>query len=210
MAAPSTSSAPLARRLAARLKMKHLALLLAIREQRSLTRVAEHMATSQPAVTHALAELEAMFGAPLFTRSARGMAPTPLGRVALERAQAMLQDLGHWARDMQAAATGHAAHLQVGAIPFISGRLLAAAIGSTRPREQRITVTLHEGTSDHLLARLRRHELDCVIGRTSAVLSMDGLVHEVLYEQEPRLVAHKRLAARLGRRDASLGALSLG
>lgn len=154
-------------------------------------------------VIHALAELEAMFGAPLFTRSARGMAPTALGEVALNRAQAMLQDLGHWARDMEAAGAGRAAHLQVGVIPFIPGRLLAEAIGRTRPQDRGITVTLHEGTSDHLLARLRTHALDCVIGRSSAVLAMDGLVHEVLYEQEPRLVAHRRLASRLGRKPLS-------
>lgn len=70
----------------ARLKMKHLALLLAIKQQRSLTRVAEQMSTSQPAVTQALAELENLFGAPLFTRSARGMAPTALGELVLARA----------------------------------------------------------------------------------------------------------------------------
>ena len=58
--------------------MRHLQLLRLIAQHGSLTRVAEHMATSQPAVTHALAELEAMFGAPLFTRSARGMAPSEL------------------------------------------------------------------------------------------------------------------------------------
>jgi DNA-binding transcriptional LysR family regulator len=71
---------------------------------------------------------------------------------------------------------------------------------STRPRNRRITVTLHEDTSDHLLARLRAHELDCVIGRTSAILDMTGLKHTVLYQQEPRMVAHRRLASRLGRR----------
>ncbi len=193
----------LERRLASRLKMRHLSLLCLIAQHGSLTRVAEHMATSQPAVTHALAELEAMFGAPLFTRSARGMAPTAMGEVALKRARAMLQDLGHWVRDMQAAGAGRAAHLQVGVIPFIPGRLLATAIGRTRPQDRGLTVTIHEGTSDHLLARLRRHELDCVIGRTSAVLAMEGLVHEVLYEQEPRLIAHRRLAARLGRKPLS-------
>lgn len=197
------SSEELQARLAARLKMRHLVLLRLIAQHGSLTRVAEHMATSQPAVTQALAELEAMFGAPLFTRSARGMAPTALGEVALNRAQAMLQDLGHWARDMEAAGAGRAAHLQVGVIPFIPGRLLAEAIGRTRPQDRGITVTLHEGTSDHLLARLREHALDCVIGRSSAVLAMDGLVHEVLYEQEPRLVAHRRLASRLGRKPLS-------
>ncbi|WP_211091314.1 LysR substrate-binding domain-containing protein [Pseudothauera rhizosphaerae] len=190
-------------RLTSRLKMRHLVLLRLIGQHGSLTRVAGHMATSQPAVTHALAELEAMFGAPLFVRSARGMAPTALGEVALARARAMLQDLGHWVRDMEAAGAGRAAHLQVGVIPFIPGRLLAEAIGRTRPRGSGVTVTIHEGSSDHLLARLRDHELDCVIGRSSAVLAMDGLVHEVLYEQEPRLVAHRRLAARLGRRPLS-------
>lgn len=193
----------LERRLASRLKMRHLSLLCLIAQHGSLTRVAEHMATSQPAVTHALAELETMFGAQLFTRSARGMAPTAMGEVALKRARAMLQDLGHWVRDMQAAGAGRAAHLQVGVIPFIPGRLLATAIGRTRPQDRGLTVTIHEGTSDHLLARLRRHELDCVIGRTSAVLAMEGLVHEVLYEQEPRLIAHRRLAARLGRKPLS-------
>lgn len=190
-------------RLASRLKMRHLTLLRLIQQHGSLTRVAEEMATSQPAVTHALAELEAMFGAPLFTRSARGMRPTALGHVALGRAQAMLQDLGHWVRDMEAASLGRAAHLQVGVIPFIPGRLLAAAIGRVRPQDRGITVTIHESTSDHLLQRLRAHELDCVIGRTSAVLSMQGLVHEVLYEQQPRLIAHRRLATRLGRKPLS-------
>ena len=186
--------------MATRLRMKHLALLLAIQQQRSLTRVAEQMATSQPAITQALAELETLFGAPLFTRSARGMTPTALGELVLARAQTMLADLDHWALDIEAVKQARAAHLHVGVIPFLPGRMLAQAIGRTRPRGRRITVTLHEDTSDHLLARLRAHELDCVIGRTSAILDMAGLKHTVLYQQEPRMVAHRRLAARLGRK----------
>lgn len=187
-------------RLASRLKMRHLVLLQQIEAHGTLTRVAHHMATSQPAVTQALAELESLFGAPLFERSVRGMVPTALGTVALRRARTMLQDLGHWARDLEAASAGRAAHLQVGVIPFVPGRLLAAAIGQTRPRGLRATVGIHEGTSDQLLHRLRAHELDCVVGRTSAVLDMDGLLHEVLYHQEPRLIAHRRLSARLARK----------
>lgn len=198
-----TASNELLARLSSRLKMRHLTLLQLIAQHGSLTRVAEYMATSQPAVTHALAELEAMFGAPLFLRSARGMTPTALGEVALTRSRSMLKDLGHWVCDMESAGVGRAAHLHVGVIPFIPGRLLAAAIARTRPQDRSITVTIHEGTSDHLLELLRGHELDCVIGRTSAILSMEGLVHEVLYQQEPRLVAHRRLATRLGRSPLS-------
>jgi DNA-binding transcriptional LysR family regulator len=199
---------PLVHRLATRLRMKHLLLLQAIGAHGTLTRVAEHMATSQPAVTQALADLEALFGAPLFTRSPRGMEPTALGRLVLARAQTMLADLGHWAQDIEAAGHGRAAHLHVGAIPFLPGRLLARAIARTRPAGQRITVTLHEDTSDRLLARLRAHELDCVIGRASAILDMAGLRHEVLYAQEPRLIAHRRLAARLARRPLAWAELA--
>lgn len=190
-------------RLALRLKMRHLVLLQQIEAHGTLTRVAHHMATSQPAITHALAEVEALFGAPLFERQPRGMVPTALGTLALARARTMLQDLSHWALDVEAASVGRAAHLQIGVIPFVPGRLLAAAIGQTRPRGLRATVSIHEGTSDRLLQRLRAHELDCVVGRASAVLDMEGLVHEVLYHQEPRLIAHRRLAARLARRPLS-------
>jgi DNA-binding transcriptional LysR family regulator len=101
-----------------------------------------------------------------------------------------------------------AAHLQVGVIPFLPGRMLAQAIDRTRLQGRRITVTLHESTSDQLLERLRAHELDCVVGRTSAILNMDGLQHTVLYAQAPQLVAHRKLAARLARRPLDWAGLA--
>ena len=188
-----------ARRLAARLKMRHLALLLQIRQHGSLTRAAEHMAISQPALTNTLAELEAMFGAPLFDRSTRGMAPTPLGRVVLARAQAMVQDLGHLVHDMEAVVSGRAAHLHVGITPFIPGRMLSAAVAGPLLDGRRITVTVHEGSGAQLLPRLRDHTLDLVIGQASSALDLDELTFEILYRRQPRLVANRRLAARLGR-----------
>lgn len=183
-----------------RLKMRHLNLLLQIRKHGSLTKVAEHMATSQPAITHALAELEEMFGTPLFERSARGMTPTRQGEIVLTRAQAMLHDLDQLTLDMCAAASGRAAHLHIGAIPFIPGRLLSAAIQHTLPDKQRLTVTIHDGTSNQLLPLLRDHALDFVIGRASSALDMSGLKHEILYHQSPRLIASRRLAGLLSRR----------
>jgi len=188
------------RRLSARLKMRHLVLLLQIQQHGSLTRVAEQMASSQPAITNALAELEGMFGAPLFDRSVRGMAPTALGRVVLGRARAMIHDLDHLVRDMSAVAAGHAAHLHIGVIPFISGQMLSAAIRRTLPDgERRLTVTLHEGTSEQLLAQLRDHTLDLVIGRAASPVEVAQIQFEVLYRQAPRLIASRRLAAKLAR-----------
>src|ERR1700754_3025730 len=188
------------RRLSARLKMRHLVLLLQIEQHGSLTRVAEHMASSQPAVTNALAELESMFGMPLFERSSRGMLPTALGFVVLERARAMIHDLDHLARDVKAVASGHATHLHVGVIPFISGQLLSAALKRLHASmERRVTVTIHEGTSDQLLPHLRDHTVDVVIGRAAASVELHKAKFEVLFRQHPRMIASRRLAAKLAR-----------
>jgi DNA-binding transcriptional LysR family regulator len=188
------------RRLSARLKMRHLILLLQIQQHGSLTRVAEQMASSQPAITNALAELESMFGAPLFDRSVRGMAPTVLGTVVLARAQAMVHDLGHLVRDMETVVAGHAAHLHVGVTPFISGQMLSTVVHRTLPEGTgRLTVTIHEGTSEQLLSQLRNHTLDIVVGRASSTVNLEEVSFEVLYRQQPRLIASRRLAAQLGR-----------
>ena len=198
----------LSRKLVSRLKMKHLLVLQAIQAHGSLTQVALHLSTSQPAITQILADLESLFSAPLFLRSPRGMQPTALGSLILARSKGMLADLDHWALDIEALSHGRAAHLNVGVIPFLPGRLLATAIDQARPCGKRISVTLHEGASAVLLERLRAHELDCVIGRTSAALNMAGLQHEVLYHQEPRLIAHLQLARHTNQRPLDLHALA--
>ena len=187
------------RKLTSRLKMRHLMLLLQIEQHGSLTRVAEHMATSQPAVTNALAELESMFAVPLFERSVRGMTPTPLGAVVLARARALVHDLGHLVQEMEAVAAGQAAHLHIGVIPFVSGQLLSAAIARTMPQGRGITATIHEGQGPALLRQLRDHTLDVVVGWATPSVDLGQIDFEVLYHQPPRLIASRRLAARLGR-----------
>ena len=190
----------LLRRLSTRLKMRHLLLLLQIYQHKSLTRAAEQMASTQPAITNALSELENMFGGPLFDRSARGMTPTELGKVVLERAGAMVHDLRHLVRDIEALSSGPAAHLHIGITPFISGQILTTAIQRIGAAGgQRLTVTVHEGTSDQLLAQLSEHALDLVIGRASSGVNLAKIELEVLYRQQPRLIASRRLAAQLGR-----------
>lgn len=186
-------------RLANRLKHRHLALLTNIAKHGSLTRVAAATGISQPAVTKALAELEDIFGAPLFLRSGRGLQATPLGELALQRARDMQSDLDLWAREVEALHAGHSAHLNVGVVPYVSSALLAAAISRLHQRHG-VTLTLHRATTDHLVPMLRRHELDCIISRATSIVALDDLMHRVLYHQRPRLIAHSRLAQRLARR----------
>lgn len=188
-----------AARLANRLRQRHLVLLENIARHGTLTRVAAATGISQPAATKALAELEAIFGAPLFLRTGRGMQPTSLGELALVRARRMQSDLDLWAREVEALHDGRAAHLHVGVVPYVSSALLTAAIGRLHQRHG-VTLTLHRATTDHLVPMLRRHELDCIISRATSTVAQDDLDHRVLYRQRPRVIAHSRLAQRLARR----------
>ncbi len=194
-------------RLASRLKVRYLVLMVQISKHGSLTRAAEALGFSQPAASKALGELEDIFGSPLFFRSSNGLAPTPLGELALRRAVHMLQDMENWGRETEAILTGHTAHLNVGAIPTVSGRLLSRATQQIYTLHG-VTISLHRATSDQLVRLMRRHELDCMIGRATVVNADDNLLQQALYAQRPVLIANIDLARRLQKEKISLHTLA--
>lgn len=79
-------------RLSNLLKLRHYALLVELARARSVSRVAQQMSLSQPTVTRALAEIEGIFGQPLFVRHRSGLEPTPAGALVLNRARLALAD----------------------------------------------------------------------------------------------------------------------
>lgn len=62
-----------------------------IYQEANLTRAAERLHLSQPAVSHALARLRTHFNDPLFERSGKGMLPTPLAKAMIDPIRAALQ-----------------------------------------------------------------------------------------------------------------------
>lgn len=76
-----------------RLKLRHLVLVVAIADQGSVLRAAEHLHLAQPAVTRSLREVEGVLGVDLFTRGPRGVTPTMFGDAFVEHARAVLAEL---------------------------------------------------------------------------------------------------------------------
>lgn len=65
----------------------------AIFTEGSVTRAAEKLNLSQPAISHALARLRDLFGDPLFVRKGNVMVPTPLTRNNIESVRVALRQL---------------------------------------------------------------------------------------------------------------------
>ncbi len=82
-----------AEQISRRLKLRHLNVLLAVVEQRSMVKAAERLAVSQPVVSKAMADLERIVGVRLLDRGPRGMEPTLHGRALLRRGASLLDDL---------------------------------------------------------------------------------------------------------------------
>ena len=75
------------------IETRHLRMVKAVADEKSITRAASSLGTSQPALTRQLRRIEDSLGGPLFQRSHVGVTPTPLGRLVVGRATAVLSVL---------------------------------------------------------------------------------------------------------------------
>ncbi|KUJ68740.1 LysR family transcriptional regulator [Streptomyces albus subsp. albus] len=109
---------------------------VAVAEEGSLTRAAERLYVSQPALTKQIQQLESRLGVPLFTRSRAGMALTAPGRTLAERAPALLADWDRTLRETKGAASRAARVLRVGFLASAANEAtqrIVAEFGRRRP-----------------------------------------------------------------------------
>ncbi|MFC8229036.1 LysR family transcriptional regulator [Streptomyces sp. NPDC057287] len=99
---------------------------VAVAEEGTLTRAAERLFVSQPALTKQIRQLETQLGVRLFTRSRSGMDLTEAGRALGERAPALLADWDRVLRETRSTARRAARVLRVG--------FMASAANEATPR----------------------------------------------------------------------------
>lgn len=124
-----------------------LRLFLTAYETRNLTRAAERCSIAPSAATRRLQALEARYGAPLFERGARGLAPTSIGDALAHRAANLLAlaersdaEMAEFAGGARGRARLHASTSAI--VQFLADEL--AAFGAVNPS---IEVELHEELS---------------------------------------------------------------
>ena len=176
------------------LKLKHLQLLVALDQLRHLGKTAEFLALTQPAVSKTLAEIERLFGLTLFKRSTRGTEPTAYGESVVRFAKSVLSEFERTKEDLQATATGASGKTNVGAMVVAMPTLLSPAIQRLKRSSEKSSVLIEEGDLTRLLPRLRRGELDLLVGRLEPGYAAPDLHTEVLYNDGMCLVVHKQHA----------------
>jgi len=152
--------------MAARLRLRHFRLLIAIDDHGSVQKAAEAVALTQPGATKALQEIEAAMGDQLFVRNHRGLEPNELGHCVVRYARLVMTDMRHLHEEMNAVRKGVGGRLSVG---MIMGAVPLAMEGLSRllQKQPQLSVQVHEDTSARLLHLIDDGRLDIAICRTS-------------------------------------------
>ena len=158
----------------------------------SITAAAARLGISQPSVSERIARLEGELGTPLFTRSVRGVTPTPAGDALAVRVAAPVDLLrAVWT----APAPVPVETVRVGGASDVVALRVVPALAPLTSSGVRVEFSL--GLAHDLLARLADGGLDVVV--SSVRTSMRGIRYRGLVDEEFVLVGAPSLARTIDR-----------
>src|SRR5215212_5553164 len=130
--------------------LRQLRYFVAVVEAGSMTRAAERLHIAQQSLSQQIRVLETQLGAPLLTRSSRGVTPTTVGEVLLREARVVLAQAERAADAVQRAARGDSGALRVGFLTTVAHDLMPPIVRAFA--DQHPAIALH--TEDLAIAAL--------------------------------------------------------
>jgi DNA-binding transcriptional LysR family regulator len=172
-----------------------------VAEQRSFSRAAEELGYTQSAISQQIAALEQEVGLTLLNRGVRPVTLTDAGRLLVEHAERVLEQLATAAAQLEAIRGLHAGRLRMSAFPSALATFVPTAVAQFRSRHPDVRVELVEAEPDTSLPALRAGEVDLAItyelgetaGRADEGLDLVPLLDD---EQRAVLPSRHRLASR--------------
>ena len=142
------------------MELTPLRYLVAIAEAGHMTRAAEALGVSQPALSAAVRKLEEELGVPLFDRTGRGVTLTEAGRVFVGHASGALRDVEAGRRAVRALAGLETGTIRVGGGATAMGYLLPPAVRAVRAEHPGLRFYVREAGSDAIAGAILTGELD--------------------------------------------------
>jgi DNA-binding transcriptional LysR family regulator len=185
-------------RIERRIGLHDLRVLMAVIRAGSMGKAARLLATSQPAVSRSIGELEHALGVRLVDRSARGTEPTPYGRALLRRGTAVFDELQQGIKDIRSLADPAVGDLAIGASIAIAEGLVCSVISRLSRRYARLTFQVHATDTATAYQALLDRKIDLAVVHLIQPPAEDLMDVEPLL-QDPHVVVagmHNPLARR--------------
>lgn len=166
------------------LKLRHLETFVEVARLRSVSRAAESLHLTQPAVTRTIRELEQICGAPLVEREGRGIRVTHQGETFLRHAGTSLAAARAGLNALSDLSQEDGPTIRIGTLPTVSATQMPVAVHRYIESGMRNRLQIVSGENRVLLDQLRNGDLDLVMGRLPAPENMEALVFEPLYRDK--------------------------
>jgi len=178
-------------RLSHRVSLSDLEILVAVTLHGSMAKAANQLGISQPAISRAIAEMEAALGLRLLDRSRRGALPTLYGSVFAQHAAAMLDDLRQGMKEIEFLSDPTAGEIFVGAPEPLTEAILPNVIQKFAQDYPRVRVHIIP-TSAGDFVELRARKLDFQINRLLWDFASDDIAAEPLFNERIFVVVGAR------------------
>jgi DNA-binding transcriptional LysR family regulator len=172
-------------RIGRRLKLRDLRVLSGVAEKGSMAKAASQLNMTQPAVSQAIADLEAALEVRLLDRGPHGVSLTPYGETMLKHGLEALDAIKQGAREIEFLLAPGAGEVWVGCSEsFLAGGLLAEVIRRVAEQHPHIKVhVLEANTAEMEFKELRDRKVDLMIGRMAGPVRDDDLAADVLFKE---------------------------
>ncbi|PRY23584.1 LysR family transcriptional regulator [Aliiruegeria haliotis] len=159
--------------------LRQLRYLLAVAEHGQISRAAEAVHVSQPALSVQIRDMEAALGVVLLERLPRRVVLTPAGHEIVDHARRVMSELGALERSARVT-SGLSGRLALGMIPTVAPYLIPAALPLLRAQNVGLDLRVREATTEELLNDLTMGRLDAAV--VALPSGEDGLTEMPLFE----------------------------
>jgi LysR family hydrogen peroxide-inducible transcriptional activator len=168
------------------LSLRDLEYVVAIADQGSFVRAAEHCRVAQPSLSAQVRKLETWLGIVIFERTTRRVIVTAEGKSFIEQARRVLADARLLFTIVQRSDKPFGGALRLAAISTLGPYLFPRILPGLRKTYSGLTLILSEGLTDELVSKLIDGEIDAVL---LSLPQSDSALATVAIFSEPFLLA---------------------
>jgi DNA-binding transcriptional LysR family regulator len=174
-------------RIERRISLHDVRVLMSVVQAGSMGKAAKRLATSQPAISRSIADLESALGVRLLDRNPKGIEPTSYGRALLRRGTVVFDELQQGVKDIQFLADPTAGELRIGASIAIAGGFVASLVNRLSQRHPRLAFQILATDTATAYRALVDRQVDLAVVHVIEPIAEEYLSAEPLF-RDPHLV----------------------
>lgn len=139
---------------------RHLKGFMSVARCGSISRAAEELNVSQPALTQTIRGLEEIVGTPLFDRSAKGVTLTRAGEEFIVVSARLISEIDNALEDLRGFAEIRRGQITVAGLPSLTCRFLPHVVARFKCDYPNMNTVIFDGLANHIEEMVRRGQCD--------------------------------------------------